>query len=74
MKRRPGPDAYRWRRVEEVLFRRKDQIGVIVLDWLRGAGRQQVVGNRGPDFVDVSRPECRELYSVDALAQLSRNA
>jgi len=57
-----------------MLFGRKDQIGVIVLDGLRGAGRQQVVGNRAPDFVDVSRPECRELYSVNALAKLSRNA
>ena len=57
-----------------MLFGRKDQIWVIVRDGLRGVGRQQIVGNRAPDLVDVSRPECRKLYSVNALAKLPRNA
>jgi hypothetical protein len=57
-----------------MLFGREDQIRVVVTDGLRGAGREQVIGDGASDFVDVPRPECGELYSVNAFAKLSRNA
>jgi len=60
--------------IKEVLLGRQDQIRLVILYGLRGARGEQIVRDRRPDLVDVARPECGKLYSVDALTELTRNA
>jgi hypothetical protein len=63
-----------WAWVEQMLFRRKNDIRMIIRDWLSRSHGKHVTADRGSDLVHVTSTEGRHLYSVNAFAKLSRNA
>src|SRR4051812_28988709 len=72
---RPGRgQTVRGNWAEQQFLRREHAVGRIIWDRRGGPDAQKIATDQRAEIVDVSRTERRQLYAVDALAKLPRNA